>query len=547
MQVSAFFKDCGRILDVYVRRNADGGAWAAVTFTNEQGLDAALRMSGSKYEGQTLTIQRSTGKRPPEDKNATAAKSPTGSGAKEGWGAETAKPAAGSPPYAPDRSGREQLSIPAILTGQNVKVPARQRQETAKPRAAGPNFRPNSRWWEGRATGEDNRRWQEHLQQRAEQREALSDSISEVPTRCRDEEYTHVIVEDTICYRVCRPQKDNVIYKRQGEEEGVYDLDDEELECVKDPETGHWALPLPEIGPQYFKFIIGSKGATRDSIEKDTGATIKVPKPKDPDQYVLIRGLTRAVCAAAKQRIDIVKAKVASLLDHTHFVSLPLTPARDDIARLIGDLSRKFSGKVRGVEPSIFQTAAQAHLTILMLRLYNPSDIAKAQRIMGELQSFVDRIFAAEDRISLKGLNYMNDDPSEVHVLYLAVGKNGVDAKILQLVDAVSQAFIAAGLATSNEIEHNEKLHATLMNSKWRAIPDPVPQEDSNKDEFERPPDRPPARPERVPFDIRPIMAEYAAVDLGLFPLTTLDLSRLGPKASSGYWPSDGIVRFPTE
>lgn len=35
--------------------------------------------------------------------------------------------------------------------------------------------------------------------------------------------------------------------------------------------------------------------------------------------------------------------------------------------------------------------------------------------------------------------------------------------------------------------------------------------------------------------------------DLGLFPLTTLDLSRLGPKASSGYWPSDGIVRFPTE
>lgn len=27
-----------------------------------------------------------------------------------------------------------------------------------------------------------------------------------------------------ICYRVCRPQKDNVVYKRQGEEEGVYDL-----------------------------------------------------------------------------------------------------------------------------------------------------------------------------------------------------------------------------------------------------------------------------------------------------------------------------------
>lgn len=33
-----------------------------------------------------------------------------------------------------------------------------------------------------------------------------------------------------------------------------------------------------------------------------------------------------------------------------------------------------------------------------------------------------------------------------MHVLYLAVGKNGVDAKILQLVDAVSQAFIAAGV-----------------------------------------------------------------------------------------------------
>ena len=122
------------------------------------------------------------------------------------------------------------------------------------------------------------------------------------------------------------------------------DLED----CKRDPETRHWTLPLPKVGPQFFRFIIGAKGGTRDSIEKDTGGTIKVPKPGDPDQFVVIKGLTRAVCAAAKQRVDIVLAKCAHLLDYTHFISIPLTAARTDVAKLIDTLIHKYADKVPG-------------------------------------------------------------------------------------------------------------------------------------------------------------------------------------------------------
>ena len=147
-------------------------------------------------------------------------------------------------------------------------------------------------------------------------------------------------------------------------------------------------------------------------------------------------------------------------------------------------------------------------------------------------------MFQPEDRLHLKGLNYMNDDPSEVHVLYLQVGKNGLEEKILKLVDHISQTFFRAGLATGNDIEHNEKLHATLMNSKWRAVPEPPPTEEGAAR-------APPPKVERMPFDIRPIMEEYEDVDLGLFPLATVEMSRMGAKTSAGYWVSDQTVAFP--
>ena len=49
-----------------------------------------------------------------------------------------------------------------------------------------------------------------------------------------------------------------------------------------------------------------------------------------------------------------------------------------------------------------------------MLRLYDAADLARAKKLMAELQPAVNELFAPDDKLSLKGLNYMNDDPSEV-------------------------------------------------------------------------------------------------------------------------------------
>jgi activating signal cointegrator complex subunit 1 len=378
----------------------------------------------------------------------------------------------------------------------------------------------------------------------------IAKGIQEVPQESYGRDYKYTI-KDSCCYRTyCAPVPE--VFKRStAEEEELYndvdeESDDESQRCVRDPETGQYALPLPSIGPQYYKFIIGSKGAVRESIENETGATIHVPRPNDPEGCLVVRGITKASCITAQQRIDIIVAKSSKLIDYTHLISIPLSHLQKEVSDLLTSIDKQCTGHSKGVHPSIFQSPQQLHLTILMLRLYQSDELSKARHLMNQGQVFIDDVFRSTDQILIKGLNYMNDDPSEVHILYLQVGKNNTCEKLSKLIEHISQLFISAGLATENEVQHNEKLHATLMNSKWR-----------KSDEKPTTPSEPivttitfTAAPrghdERVPFDIRHIMKQFGDVDLGCHPLKTIELSRMGTKDNRGYWMSDHSVPFPS-
>ena len=65
--------------------------------------------------------------------------------------------------------------------------------------------------------------------------------------------------------------------------------------------------------------------------------------------------------------------------------------------------------------------------------------------------------------MELKGIDYMNDDPSQVNVLYgQCVDSSG---RLQRLADSVVDRFEAEGLL-DREYDH-VKLHVTLMNIKF--------------------------------------------------------------------------------
>ncbi|KAJ2580758.1 medium-chain fatty acid-CoA ligase faa2, partial [Coemansia sp. RSA 1836] len=85
------------------------------------------------------------------------------------------------------------------------------------------------------------------------------------------------------------------------------------------------------IAQQLHRFIIGTQGATVNSIQSETNARIIVPKnPRDPIKVVG----TAAEVSAATQRIQqIVDANIQSV-PYTHFISLPISDT--DVQRRVG-------------------------------------------------------------------------------------------------------------------------------------------------------------------------------------------------------------------
>jgi len=88
--------------------------------------------------------------------------------------------------------------------------------------------------------------------------------------------------------------------------------------------------------------------------------------------------------------------------------------------------------------------------------------------------------------LRLRGLHIMNDDPTQAHVVYLggdesylgeptAAGSSmqglvssTAPAAIRLIISLLNDAFSKAGFALEKDVARNSKIHATVVNSKWR-------------------------------------------------------------------------------
>lgn len=121
--------------------------------------------------------------------------------------------------------------------------------------------------------------------------------------------------------------------------------------------------------------------------------------------------------------------------------------------------------------------------------------------------------------IHLKGIEYMNDDPSAVDVLYGKVNSGPLQAIANQIVDL----FVAKGLMQRKY--DNVKLHVTVINSLFR---------DGDEDN-EKP---------RTSFDARAIIGDFENYSFGTQMLKEIHLSQRFSSANDGYFMATADIKI---
>lgn len=312
------------------------------------------------------------------------------------------------------------------------------------------------------------------------------------------------------------------------------------------------------VPTRFLKFVIGSKGAALIETQRLTGVTITILDTETPSSSssrhahaaaspdiatLRLKAASRSAIAAAVIRLESVLEGCKEKADYTHFLSIPLgtiSSLRDPLGRLMAMLRDMCSattmgnddGEVAGerhLDPSLVQNPDHLHLTLLMLRLHTEADASRAKDVLKSLAPLLRETLAPpNDHVTLQGLNYMNDDPTEVHVVYLELEKNAAFARLQQVIQLVNASFIEASLATERDVAHNEKLHATILNSKWRAAPNTGTTGRSGGGG---------AVPPRQAFNAVDVFKKFGQIKLGTHKLQRLDLSVLSSRmGADGYF-----------
>nr|XP_046232961.1 activating signal cointegrator 1 complex subunit 1 [Scatophagus argus] len=318
-----------------------------------------------------------------------------------------------------------------------------------------------------------------------------------------------------------------------GPPESEYLAEDETCDsyCIEQTDKGfRCAIDVPSV---LYKYIIGKKGDTRRRLEFDTKTSISIPK-QGVEGQVVITGSHRAAVSSAVTRVELLVESFRKKQPFTHFLSFPLNDPK------IQEGFLKFKKEVlqqcsqdHGVEESIFQNPAKLHLTIGTLSLLNDMEVRKACEALQECQNSMRDLTEGKPLpLEVTGIEYMNDDPAMVDVLYAKVNVKDRSDKLQVIADRLVEHFVSAGLMVKEW--DRVKLHGTVMNTLFR--------KDSTVEDRDGPGRQ--TMSEREAFDARNILQKFGAHHFGEFELNTVLLSQRYSADCTGYYTSAGSITF---
>ncbi|XP_058053581.1 activating signal cointegrator 1 complex subunit 1 [Anopheles bellator] len=312
-------------------------------------------------------------------------------------------------------------------------------------------------------------------------------------------------------------------------EEDLYEADDEyDTYDIEMTDNGKYQTAF-HVPAAFYAMIIGAKGQTRQRLEAETKAQIRVPKQGTTDDIV-VTGVSRKSVAAARSRIELIVTGARDKQQFTHFLSVPL--ATDDMMKRFVAFKDKVLYKLPAaftVDESLFQQPEKLHLTLGTMSLMDNVDRANAVHVLQDCQETILRPLLKENgpmEIHVRGLEYMNDDPHAVDVLYAKVE----GATLQEAADQMYEYFIAKGLM-QRKYDH-VKLHATLINSLFRGHNT----EGSETREAER---------RRISFDASEILRLYGDYDFGRTVVSEIHLSqRFTTSSCTGFYESSAVIKL---
>ncbi|NP_001356019.1 activating signal cointegrator 1 complex subunit 1 isoform 6 [Homo sapiens] len=287
---------------------------------------------------------------------------------------------------------------------------------------------------------------------------------------------------------VLRPQLiriDGRNYRKNPVQEQTYQHEEDEedfyqgsMECADEPCDAYEVEQTPQgfrstlrAPSLLYKHIVGKRGDTRKKIEMETKTSISIPKPGQ-DGEIVITGQHRNGVISARTRIDVLLDTFRRKQPFTHFLAFFLNEVevQEGFLRFQEEVLAKCSMD-HGVDSSIFQNPKKLHLTIGMLVLLSEEEIQQTCEMLQQCkEEFINDISGGKPlEVEMAGIEYMNDDPGMVDVLYAKVHMKDGSNRLQELVDRVLERFQASGLIVKEW--NSVKLHATVMNTLFRKDP----------------------------------------------------------------------------
>ncbi|XP_022095063.1 activating signal cointegrator 1 complex subunit 1-like [Acanthaster planci] len=347
-----------------------------------------------------------------------------------------------------------------------------------------------------------------------------------------------IIRIDGRCYRQNPVQKPAECAEPEDDDmEGYGDEYDEHRmeECcdldIRKTDKGY-SLTM-EVPNGFFGLIIGRQGETRKRIEQETKTRILIPnKAQKEEDEIVIHGEQRPGIISAKTRIDVIVSSARQKTAFTHLMTLPFNsqPLQDRFQEFKEDVLRNSRGD-ESLDESLFQKPAKLHLTVGTMVLMSKKEVAQAQELLEKCKEEIIQPLLKDSflLVKLEGLEYMNDDPGKVDVLYgKAIMKDGSN-KLQVICDSLMNRFVSAGLMQQDY--DRVKIHITLINTLFRREPDA---EDGSK----RTKGRRDGRAEKVreAFNAKRILKNFGEYFFGDCLISSIHISQRGSYGKDGYY-----------
>ena len=293
-----------------------------------------------------------------------------------------------------------------------------------------------------------------------------------------------------------------------------------------------------DIASPFYGILIGKNAENKQKLEQDTETQLIFPR-RDETGTVKIKGRSKANVQSARTRIEIAIDRNRQIQPFTHFLSIPIcqSSSSNNFKEKFNEFKKNVLEQCsdeRGITEELFQQPPKLHLTVGTLVLLSKSEINFIKDTLQDCTKTLLQQFIPTDKerflVQLKGLEFMNDDPSFVDVLYAKVQLiDQINSNRLQtFLDRLNDELLSTGLMKQKF--ERIKLHVTLMNSLLR-------KDETGILEAQKTARGRVKNQERESFDAKKIIRLFGQFDFGQIELSELHLSIMhAPDRQTGYY-----------